>query len=67
MRILFHHLKISFHTTGTVFSALTIVAVGKEHDKSTLTQPLVFSSGNELIQHDLSSVDEVTKLSFPEN
>mmetsp|Transcript_5765 Transcript_5765/g.8908 ORF Transcript_5765/g.8908 Transcript_5765/m.8908 type:complete len:271 (+) Transcript_5765:1196-2008(+) len=67
MRILFHHLEVPFNTTGGVLGALSIISMGKEHNKSTLPQPLVLTSGNELIHYHLSSVDEITKLSLPKN
>jgi len=60
-------LKESFNTATWVLWSSTIVTMGQEHDEPVLYVPLCFSSGNELVNHDLGTVSKVTKLSLPEN
>ena len=67
MRIFIHLLQKALHTARRVLGALSIESVRQEHDETTLTKPLVFSRHDELINHDLSTVDKVTELSFPKH
>ena len=47
--------------------AVTIVAVRQQHHETILGVPLDFTSSNELIDHDLGAISEVTELSFPKH
>jgi hypothetical protein len=66
-RIVVTALEEALHACGGVLSTLTFVAVGEEEDEAGLTVPLVFSGGHVVIEDDLSAVDEVTELSFPDH
>jgi len=48
-----------------MFRSGSVVTMGKEHDHSVLLQPLCFSRGDEVVDDDLSSIVEISKLSFP--
>ena len=50
-----------------VFGSCTIISVGEEEDQATLAHPLHLTTGNELIDDDLGSVGEVTKLGLPQD
>mmetsp|Transcript_13546 Transcript_13546/g.32144 ORF Transcript_13546/g.32144 Transcript_13546/m.32144 type:complete len:542 (-) Transcript_13546:1424-3049(-) len=67
MRIFIHLLQEALHSARRMFGSLTIVSVRQEHHETTLTEPLVLSRHNELVDHDLSSVHKVTELSLPKN
>ena len=41
--------------------------VRQEHDDSRKTIPLILGTDNELINHDLRCVDEISKLRLPDN
>ena len=47
--------------------ALPLVAVRQQHHETVLLTPFIFSSNDVLVDHDLSTVDEVAKLCFPCN
>src|SRR5579863_3716488 len=47
--------------------ALALVAVREKKDEPRQEPPLVLAGGQELIQNDLSAVDEVAKLRLPED
>ena len=60
-------LQEALNTTRGVLWASTVVTVRQEHDEARLHIPLALTRCDELINHDLSSVGEVTKLSLPQN
>ena len=47
--------------------SLSIISVRKEENKSVLNVPLGFSRHQELINDNLSSISEISKLSLPES
>ena len=57
----------AFDTRRTVFGALAFVTVWQQHDESVVLPPLVFGGHQILVDDDLRSVNEVTKLCFPQN
>jgi hypothetical protein len=50
-----------------MFWALTIHAVGEQHDNTTLDIPLSFGTYDEVIDNDLSTICEISELAFPAN
>lgn len=58
-------LEITLHSARRMFRALSIVTVGKRHDKAGTLEPLGLAGGDELIDDTLSIVGKVTKLGFP--
>ena len=67
MRIFVHLLQEALHAARRVLGSLTIESVRQEHNKTTLTKPLVLSRHDKLINHDLSTIDKVTELSLPKD
>mmetsp|Transcript_13005 Transcript_13005/g.26709 ORF Transcript_13005/g.26709 Transcript_13005/m.26709 type:complete len:329 (+) Transcript_13005:76-1062(+) len=65
--ILFYHLEVAFEAARRVLGSLAIISMRKQENQSTLTKPFVLSGCDKLIQHNLSSVDEVSKLCLPED
>ena len=59
-------LEEAFEACRGVLGALAFVAVGKEHDDATEATPLRFGTGDELVDDDLRTVDEVSELGFPD-
>lgn len=59
------HLQVSLDSTGGVLWTLTVVTVRQGQDETGSLLPLGLTTGNELIDDDLSSVGEVTELSLP--
>lgn len=51
----------------TVLRSLTVHAVRENHHDSGLNSPLGLSTHDKVVDHDLSSVHEVSKLSFPDD
>lgn len=41
--------------------------MGEEEDQAALAEPLVLPGGDELVEHDLCAIDEVTELGLPEH
>ena len=60
-------LEVTLHTSGGVLRALTLVAMGKEHDDAGEQPPLGFAGGDELVNDDLRAVGEVAELCLPED
>ena len=50
-----------------MFGTLAFVTVWQQHDESIVLPPLVFGGHQILVNDDLCSVNEVTKLCFPQN
>mmetsp|Transcript_9479 Transcript_9479/g.27033 ORF Transcript_9479/g.27033 Transcript_9479/m.27033 type:complete len:300 (-) Transcript_9479:2315-3214(-) len=67
MGILINLLQESFQAAAGVLGALSVVSMREQHHQTRLSQPLVFSAGNELIDDGLGAIDEVTELRFPQN
>ena len=65
--LLVGELEVTLHTAGRVLGSLSVISVGKGHDKSRSLHPLDFSGSDELINDTLSIVGEVTELSLPHN
>ena len=61
------HGEESLYPSTAVFGALALKSVGQQHDKSAQPVPLVFGTGDELIDNDLGAVPEVAKLCFPDH
>jgi hypothetical protein len=54
-----------FDAARGMFGTLAFESMGKEHRDAALAAPLLFTRRDELVNDDLSTVDKVTKLSFP--
>mmetsp|Transcript_8973 Transcript_8973/g.15205 ORF Transcript_8973/g.15205 Transcript_8973/m.15205 type:complete len:223 (+) Transcript_8973:754-1422(+) len=65
--IIIKRLQESLHAATRMLSALAVITMRKKHNHSTLSVPFVFTRCNELINHDLSSVDKISELGFPKN
>ena len=52
-------------TGAGVLGALPLEAVWQEHHQAREPIPLIFGADDELVDHDLRSVDEVAKLGLP--
>mmetsp|Transcript_49390 Transcript_49390/g.116083 ORF Transcript_49390/g.116083 Transcript_49390/m.116083 type:complete len:583 (-) Transcript_49390:837-2585(-) len=65
--IIVTQLKVALQSTGRMLSSLPHVAVREEHDQTGLLKPLVLPSRDELVDHDLCRVGEVTELRFPKD
>jgi len=60
-------LEEAFEAGGGVFRTLAFVAVREEHDEAAGLTPLRFGRSDELVDHDLRAVGEVTELGFPDD
>jgi len=58
-------LKETFQSGRRVLGTIAIVAVRQEHDKSILNIPFRFSRDDFGVDHNLSSVSEISELGFP--
>ena len=67
MRIFVDLLQKPFDAATGMLGALSVITMRQKHDKSGLTEPLVFTSREELINNDLSAIDKVTELGFPQD
>ena len=56
-----------FDAGGRVLRALSLEAVGEQHDQAAVLVPLVLRSDDELVDDDLGSVGEVAELGLPED
>lgn len=65
--LLVRELEVTLHTTGRMLGSLSVVSVGKGHDKSRSLHPLDFTGSDELIDNTLGIVGKVTELSLPHN
>ena len=66
MRVVITKLQESFKTSTGVLRTLTIETMGEADDQTSPLQPLLLTTGNELIDDTLCVVGKVTKLSFPD-
>ena len=60
-----HHEPLD--ASGGVLGALSLEAVGQQHDQATVLVPLVLCGDDELVDDDLGSVGEVAELGFPQH
>lgn len=58
-------MEIPLDTARRMLWASTIVSVGKEDDETVPDVPLLLTGGDELVDHDLCAIGEVTELSLP--
>lgn len=65
LQIVIALLKISLHASWWVFRSLTIHAMREQQDETSLNVPLRFTTGQIVIDNDLCTIGEITKLSFP--
>ena len=66
MRVVITKLQESFKTSTRVLRTLTIETVGEADDQTGPLQPLLLTTGNELVDDTLCVVSKVTELSFPD-
>lgn len=66
-RIVIAQLQIPLNTSLTMLWALAVHSVWEQENKSTVHVPLHFGGGDVVINYDLSSVGEISKLSLPAN
>lgn len=66
-RILVSEQQVSLNSSGRMLGTLSIVSVGQRQNQAGSLRPLGLGGGNELINDDLGSVGEVTKLSLPDD
>ena len=59
-------LQITFQTRGGVLRALPFVTVRQQHHQATHPAPFLLTGGDELVDHHLCAVGEVTELCFPD-
>src|SRR5690606_5923033 len=60
-------LEKAFHPGARVLRALPLVAVGKVEDQAAQAQPLVLARGDELVDDDLTGVEEIAELRLPDD
>mmetsp|Transcript_120545 Transcript_120545/g.312989 ORF Transcript_120545/g.312989 Transcript_120545/m.312989 type:complete len:289 (-) Transcript_120545:632-1498(-) len=65
--IIVGHLQEALDPAGGVLGSLAFVTVGKQHCQTRLLQPLMLARRNELVNHDLGCICEVTKLRLPDH
>ena len=65
MAVLIGQLQESFHSARGVLWTVSVETVRKEHNKTALHVPLGLARAEELINDNLSSVCEISKLGFP--
>jgi hypothetical protein len=67
IEVLVGELEETLNTARAVLRSSTLITVRKEHNQTRLTEPLVLTRGDELINDDLGTVGEVTELSLPKD
>lgn len=60
------HLQEPFHSAAAVFRAHSIKAMGQQHHQAVLPEPFGFGGGQVGVEEYLPSIEEVTKLGFPD-
>lgn len=65
--VIIRKVEESFDSGLTMLGALTIHSVRKHNDYTRLDTPFGLSAADKVINHNFSSIHEVTKLSFPNN
>ena len=60
------HGQEPFQTRGGMFRPLAFVPVRHEADQTGHAQPFGFTRADELVEHDLRAVGEITELGFPQ-
>ncbi|MNV40349.1 hypothetical protein D3C71_1319510 [compost metagenome] len=58
-------LQVTFQTRRGVLWTLTFVTMRQQHHQATHTAPFLLAGADELVDHHLSTVGEVTELRFP--
>src|SRR5882757_1156446 len=58
-------LKVALDPRAGMLRPLALVTVGKQHDNAREQLPLVLAGRDELVDHDLRAVSEVTELRLP--
>jgi hypothetical protein len=66
-RIIVAELKESFNSCRGMLWSLTIHTVGQVHYDTRLLFPFSLTRYDKVIDHDLSTVGEITELSFPDD
>ena len=60
-------LQETFEPRRAVLRALTLIAMGQQEGQPAQPPPFMFATGQELVNHYLSTVAEITKLGLPNN
>ncbi len=60
-------LQVTLQTRGGVLRPLPFITMRQQHGQAAQASPLVLAAGDELVDHDLSTVGEVTELGFPDH
>src|SRR5690606_5951856 len=60
-------LQVALQARRRVFRALPFITMWQQHGQTAESAPLVLTTGDELVDHNLSTVGEVTELSFPDH
>ncbi len=67
VRIFVTTLQKPFQATTAVLRTSTLVPMRQQHHEARLAQPLRLACRDELVDDDLSTIDEVTELRLPQN
>ena len=65
MGMIIAELQEPFQATTGMFRSLSVEAMGQIHNQTSALQPFPFARSNKLVNNDLGTIDEITKLSFP--
>ncbi len=60
-------LQVTLQARGGVLRALPFITVWQQHGQTAQAAPLVLAAGDELVDHHLRTVGEVTELGFPDH
>ena len=60
-------LQEAFQPGARVLRTLTFVAVGQEQGQAAQAPPLGFAGSDELVDHHLGAIGEITELGFPDD
>src|SRR5258708_7074884 len=63
--VLAAQLQKALHARAGMFRALAFITVRQQQNQAARLAPLGLGGGNELVDHDLSAVDEIAKLRLP--
>lgn len=64
--VLISQLQESFHSARRVLWTISVESVRKEHNKTVFHIPFGFTGAEELINDNLSTVSEISKLGLPD-
>lgn len=59
-------LQVTLNTAAGMLGTITIVTMRQKHNQTVFDVPLSFTRGNELIDHGLGSIGEITELGLPQ-